>query len=111
MENYLEQLNPEQKEAVKHIKGPLMVIAGAGSGKTRVLTYRIVHLLENKIPPFNILSLTFTNKAAKEMRERIKSIVGQNISRNIWMGTFHSVFSRILRIEAEKLNYPQNFTI
>jgi DNA helicase II / ATP-dependent DNA helicase PcrA len=111
MENYLDQLNPEQKKAVQHITGPLMVIAGAGSGKTRVLTYRIVHLLANNIPPFNILSLTFTNKAAKEMRDRIESIVGQNISKNLWMGTFHSVFSRILRIESEKLNYPQSFTI
>jgi len=111
MENYLDQLNPEQKKAVEHIQGPLMVIAGAGSGKTRVLTYRIVHLLANNVQPFNILALTFTNKAAKEMRDRIESIVGNNIASSLWMGTFHSVFSRILRIESDKLNYPQNFTI
>ncbi len=111
MENYLDQLNPEQKKAVEHIQGPLMVIAGAGSGKTRVLTYRIVHLLANNIQPFNILALTFTNKAAKEMRDRIEAIVGDNIASSLWMGTFHSVFSRILRIESDKLNYPQNFTI
>mgnify|MGYP001164037844 CR=1 FL=1 len=111
MENYLNQLNPEQKKAVEHIDGPLMVIAGAGSGKTRVLTYRIVHLLKYNISPFNILALTFTNKAAKEMRNRIEDIVGNTIASSLWMGTFHSVFSRILRIESEKLNYPQNFTI
>ena len=111
MENYLDKLNPEQQKAVQHIKGPLMVIAGAGSGKTRVLTYRIVHLLKNNVSPFNILSLTFTNKAAKEMRNRIEMMVGKNIASSLWMGTFHSVFSRILRIESEKLNYPQNFTI
>ena len=111
MNNYLDQLNPEQKKAVQHIDGPVMVIAGAGSGKTRVLTYRIVHLLKNNISPFSILALTFTNKAAKEMRNRIEEIVGSSIASSLWMGTFHSVFSRILRIEAEKLNYPQNFTI
>ena len=111
MENYLNQLNPEQKKAVEHIDGPLMVIAGAGSGKTRVLTYRIVHLLKHNISPFNILALTFTNKAAKEMRNRIEDIVGKTIASSLWMGTFHSVFSRILRIESDKLNYPQNFTI
>ena len=88
-----------------------MVIAGAGSGKTRVLTYRIVHLLNNNISPFKILALTFTNKAAKEMKNRIEEIVGGSIASSLWMGTFHSVFSRILRIESEKLNYPQNFTI
>jgi len=111
MENYLSQLNPEQKKAVEHITGPLMVIAGAGSGKTRVLTYRIVHLLKHNISPFSILALTFTNKAAKEMRNRIETIVGKTIASSLWMGTFHSVFSRILRIESQKLNYPQNFTI
>ena len=111
MNNYLNQLNPEQKKAVEHIDGPLMVIAGAGSGKTRVLTYRIVHLLQKNVSPFKILALTFTNKAAKEMRNRIDEVVGTSISSNLWMGTFHSVFSRILRIESEKLNYPQNFTI
>ena len=111
MKNYLNQLNPEQKKAVEHLDGPLMVIAGAGSGKTRVLTYRIVHLLQKNVSPFKILALTFTNKAAKEMRSRIDEVVGTTISSNLWMGTFHSVFSRILRIESEKLNYPQNFTI
>ncbi len=111
MEDYLQQLNPEQQKAATHIKGPLMVIAGAGSGKTRVLTYRIVHLLKQGISPFNILSLTFTNKASKEMRSRIEKIVGESVARNLWMGTFHSVFSKILRFESEKLNYPPNFTI
>ena len=111
MESYLKELNIDQQKAVKHVKGPLMVIAGAGSGKTRVLTYRIVHLLKNGVSPFNILSLTFTNKASKEMRNRIESIVGESISKSIWMGTFHSVFSRILRAESEKINYPTNFTI
>jgi len=111
MDNYLELLNTEQKKAVKHTKGPLMVIAGAGSGKTRVLTYRIVHLLKQGISPFNILSLTFTNKASKEMQNRIEEIVGDSLARNLWMGTFHSVFSRILRIESDNLSYPTNFTI
>ena len=111
MEEYLKQLNPEQRNAVTHTTGPLMVIAGAGSGKTRVLTYRIVHLLKQGIKPFNILALTFTNKASKEMRNRIKEIVGDSIAKSLWMGTFHSIFSKILRFEAEKINYPSNFTI
>ena len=111
MEDYLEELNTEQRLAVKHLKGPLMVIAGAGSGKTRTLTYRIVHLLKSGVSPHNILSLTFTNKASKEMRRRIEKIVGESAAKNLWMGTFHSVFSKILRFEAEKLNYPSNFTI
>jgi len=111
MESYLQKLNPEQQKAATHTKGPLMVIAGAGSGKTRVLTYRIVHLLKKDVSPFNILSLTFTNKASKEMRNRIEEIVGESVARSLWMGTFHSVFSKILRFEAEKLNYPTNFTI
>ena len=111
MEEYLKQLNPEQRKAVTHTTGPLMVIAGAGSGKTRVLTYRIVHLLKQGIKPFNILALTFTNKASKEMRNRIKEIVGDSIAKSLWMGTFHSIFSKILRFEAEKINYPSNFTI
>ena len=110
MQEYISQLNPEQAQAVLGSEGPSMVLAGAGSGKTRVLTYRIAHLIANGVSPFNILALTFTNKAAKEMRERIEKIVGAN-ARNIWMGTFHSVFSRILRIEHAKLNYPSNFTI
>src|SRR5210317_674254 len=89
----------------------MIIIAGAGSGKTRVLTYRIAHLMENGVDPFNILALTFTNKAAREMKSRIASVVGQSESRNLWMGTFHSVFARILRSEAEKLGFPSNFTI
>ena len=111
MENYLQKLNTEQQKAATHTQGPLMVIAGAGSGKTRVLTYRIVHLLKKGVSPFNILSLTFTNKASKEMQNRIEEIVGQSDSRKLWIGTFHSVFSKILRFESEKINYPTNFTI
>ena len=110
MSNYLDQLNESQREAVKQTEGPVMIIAGAGSGKTRVLTYRIAHLIEKGCDPFNILSLTFTNKAAREMKERIQKVVGDE-ARNLWMGTFHSVFARILRIEADKINYPKNFTI
>ena len=109
--NYLDELNAVQRKAVECTEGPVMIIAGAGSGKTRVLTYRITHLIKKGVDPFNILSLTFTNKAAREMKERIAKVVGTSESRNIWMGTFHSVFSRILRSEAEKLGYPQNFTI
>jgi ATP-dependent DNA helicase UvrD/PcrA len=109
--NYLDELNPVQREAVECTEGPVMIIAGAGSGKTRVLTYRIAHLMKKGADPFNILSLTFTNKAAREMKERISKIVGQSEAKNIWMGTFHSVFARILRSEAEKIGYPQNFTI
>ncbi|MDG1720093.1 MAG: UvrD-helicase domain-containing protein, partial [Bacteroidia bacterium] len=107
---YLKDLNPEQKAAVIQTDGPIMIVAGAGSGKTRVLTYRIAHLIATGVDPFNILSLTFTNKAAKEMRYRIEGVVGLE-ARNIWMGTFHSVFAKILRIEADKIGYPQNFTI
>src|SRR5690554_7253685 len=109
--NYLDELNTAQKDAVTNTEGPVMVIAGAGSGKTRVLTYRIAHLINNGVDPFNILSLTFTNKAAQEMKERIGKIIGYNEARNIWMGTFHSVFARILRTESEKIGYPSNFTI
>ncbi len=108
---YLEELNPEQRKAVEQIKGPVMVIAGAGSGKTRVLTYRIAHMILTGVDSFSIISLTFTNKAAKEMKERVSKIVGPSESRNIWMGTFHSVFARILRSEATLLGYPSNFTI
>lgn len=108
--SYIDSLNPSQKAAVLQTEGPVMIIAGAGSGKTRVLTYRIAHLIEKGVDPFNILSLTFTNKAAKEMRERIEGVVGSD-ARNLWMGTFHSVFARILRSESEKIGYPQNFTI
>ena len=109
--NYLETLNPAQLDAVKNTEGPTMVIAGAGSGKTRVLTFRIAYLLERGVDPFNILSLTFTNKAAREMKERISNIIGDTDARNITMGTFHSVFARILRHHSEKLGYPSNFTI
>jgi DNA helicase-2/ATP-dependent DNA helicase PcrA len=109
--NYLDELNPAQRAAVEHTDGPSMVIAGAGSGKTRVLTYRIAHLINKGVDPFNILSLTFTNKAAREMKERIGQLIGGTEARNIWMGTFHSIFARILRVEAEKLNFPSNFSI
>ena len=109
--DYLDQLNPAQRKAVEQTEGPCMVIAGAGSGKTRVLTYRIAHLINKGVDPFNILSLTFTNKAAREMKERIAKVIGGTEARNIWMGTFHSIFARILRVEAEKLNYPSNFSI
>lgn len=112
MQDYLKGLNPSQKDAVQATEGPVMVIAGAGSGKTRVLTYRIAYLMaEKNVDPFNILSLTFTNKAAREMKERIGKIVGPSEAKNIWMGTFHSVFARILRSEGDKLGYPSNFTI
>ena len=109
--SYLEELNPAQRAAVEQTEGPVMVIAGAGSGKTRVLTYRIAHLIRQGVDSFNILALTFTNKAAKEMKERISQIIGGTDAHNLWMGTFHSVFSKILRFEADKLNYPSNFTI
>ena len=110
MTNYLDSLNEPQQEAVMNTEGPCMLIAGAGSGKTRVLTYRIAHLISKGVDPFNIMALTFTNKAAKEMRERIEKVVGHD-ARNLWMGTFHSVFARILRAEAHHLRYPNNFTI
>lgn len=109
--NYLDGLNESQRVAVENFEGPTMVIAGAGSGKTRVLTMRIAFMIDHGIDPFNILALTFTNKAAKEMTERIGSIIGAGEAKNITMGTFHSVFSRILRINADRLGYPQNFTI
>jgi DNA helicase-2/ATP-dependent DNA helicase PcrA len=109
--NFLESLNPEQQNAVLHKEGPMMIIAGAGSGKTRVLTYRIAHLMSQGIDPFHILSLTFTNKAAREMKERISTVVGASESKNLWMGTFHSIFAKILRFEADKLGFPSNFTI
>jgi len=109
--NFLDQLNPIQREAASNIDGPVMIIAGAGSGKTRVLTYRIAYLLSKGVDAFNILSLTFTNKAAREMKERIHGLVNNSEAQNLWMGTFHSVFARILRIESAKLGYPSNFTI
>ena len=107
----LDKLNEAQKAAVTHKKGPLIVIAGAGSGKTRVLTHRIAYLIKNGLDPFEILALTFTNKAAREMKERIISILQSNDAKNLWMGTFHSVFARLLRAEADKLGFPSNFTI
>lgn len=108
--SYLEELNPAQREAVQHPGGPIMILAGAGSGKTRTLTYRIAHLINQGLDPFRLLALTFTNKAAREMRARIERISGSE-ARNIWMGTFHSVFARILRIEGHHLGYPRDFTI
>jgi len=111
LEDYLSQLNDSQKLPTTHKNGPIMVIAGAGSGKTRVLTYRIAYLMERGVDPFSILSLTFTNKAAREMKSRISQIVGESKSKNLWMGTFHSIFARILRSESELLGYSSNFTI
>ncbi len=110
MHNYLDELNPQQRAAVETLNGPMMIVAGAGSGKTRVITYRIAHMINHGVDPFNILALTFTNKAANEMRNRISHIVGPN-AKNIWTGTFHSIFARILRQEADKIGYPANFTI
>ena len=109
--NYLNDLNESQKQAVLHTEGPALVIAGAGAGKTRVLTYRIAHLLQNHVPAAKILALTFTNKAAREMKERISRIVNPEISRYLWMGTFHSIFAKILRMEGDKLGYKPTFTI
>jgi DNA helicase II / ATP-dependent DNA helicase PcrA len=109
--NYLDDLNEPQKQAVINFEGPSLIIAGAGAGKTRVLTYRIVHLLQQGVPAGKILSLTFTNKAAKEMKERITKIVGPEVARYLWMGTFHSIFAKILRMEGGRLGYKSNFTI
>src|SRR5947208_13944623 len=112
MRNYIDELNEPQREAVLHKDGPLMIIAGAGSGKTKVLTTRIAHLMgHHDVDAFNILALTFTNKAAKEMKERIERTLGNSEARNLYIGTFHSVFARILRAEANKIGYPHNFTI
>jgi len=107
----LQQLNEPQQQAVQSIKGPVMVIAGAGSGKTRALTYRIAYMLQQGIDAFSILALTFTNKAAREMKERVIQLVGDQEGRNVWMGTFHAIFARILRVEGHHLGYPSNFTI
>ena len=111
MFNYLNELNPQQREAVLHLDGPLMIIAGAGSGKTKVLTTRIAHLMANGVDSFKILALTFTNKAAKEMKERVEKILINREARNLYIGTFHSVFARILRAEAPRVGYPTAFTI
>ena len=111
MSTFLDELNDAQKAPVLHKDGPLMVIAGAGSGKTRVLTYRIAHLMEQGVDAFNILALTFTNKAAREMKKRIAGIVGSSESKNLWMGTFHSVFAKLLRFDGDKLGFPSNYTI
>lgn len=111
MENYLETFNPPQRAAVEYCEGPSLVIAGAGSGKTRVLTYKIAYLMEHGYQPWSILALTFTNKAAGEMKDRIAKIVGVDYARMLWMGTFHSIFLRILRQEHEKIGFSSNFTI
>jgi len=111
MDNFLKDLNESQREAVEYIDGPSLVIAGAGSGKTRVITYKIAYLLKLGLPSQNILALTFTNKAAREMRSRIATLMGEKMARRLWMGTFHSIFSRILRAEAEKIGFRSNFTI
>ena len=111
MQQYIDQLNEAQRAPVLQKDGAMIVIAGAGSGKTRVLTMRIAYLMSQGVDAFNILALTFTNKAAREMKNRIASIVGNNEAKNLWMGTFHSVFAKILRIESEKLGYPSNFTL
>ena len=111
MQNYLDELNGPQRLAVENFNGASLIIAGAGSGKTRVLTYRITHLLKNGVTPGTILALTFTNKAAKEMKKRISETVGPNTAKHLWMGTFHSIFARILRTESDILGYPSNYTI
>jgi DNA helicase-2/ATP-dependent DNA helicase PcrA len=111
LSTFLDVLNEAQREPVLHKDGPLMVIAGAGSGKTRVLTYRIAYLMEQNVDAFNILALTFTNKAAREMKKRISEMVGASEAKNLWMGTFHSVFAKLLRFDGDKLGFPSNFTI
>ncbi|MBR3427498.1 MAG: UvrD-helicase domain-containing protein [Bacteroidales bacterium] len=111
MIDLLKDLNEPQREAVTAIEGPVMVIAGAGSGKTRALTYRVAYMIQEGVDPFSIMALTFTNKAAREMKERIMQLVNASDARNVWMGTFHSIFARILRIEAEKIGFTSNFSI
>src|SRR3569833_2971798 len=111
MHDYLKGLYEQQREAVEHINGPLMIVAGAGSGKTKVLTTRIAHLMSKGVDAFNILALTFTNKAAAEMKERVEHILHNREARNLYIGTFHSVFARILRAEAHRIGYPNSFTI
>jgi DNA helicase-2/ATP-dependent DNA helicase PcrA len=111
VDNFIEQLNDSQRAAVLYNDGPSMVIAGAGAGKTRVLTYKIAWLLQNGIAPYNILALTFTNKAAREMKSRIALLAGEETARRLWMGTFHSIFSRILRRESDKIGFRSDFTV
>jgi len=111
VQNYLDELNEAQRLAVENINGASLIIAGAGSGKTRVLTYRITHLLRNGLRPGSVLALTFKNKAPRERKNRIASMVGEKTARYLWMGTFHSIFARILRTESETMGYPSNFTI
>src|ERR1700685_3889623 len=111
MRDYLSELNEQQKSAVLHKDGPIMIVAGAGSGKTKGLTTRIAHLMGQGVDAFNILALTFTNKAAKEMKERVEKTLGNTDARNLYIGTFHSVFARILRAEAHRMGYPKNFSI
>ena len=108
--SFLKDLNDVQVKAVKAVKGPVLVIAGAGSGKTRMLTYRIAHLLQLGVPAYQILALTFTNKAANEMKQRAIRLIGEKVE-NLWIGTFHSIFARILRREAEYLDFSSSFTI
>ena len=105
------ELNTAQWDAVSYCEGPSLIIAGAGSGKTRVLTYKIAYLIEQGMEPWRILALTFTNKAAREMRDRIANVVGFESAQNIWNGTFHSIFARILRLESDVIGYPHDFTI
>jgi len=108
---FLNDLNASQRAAVEYIDGPSLVIAGAGSGKTRVLTYKVAYLMKCGLPPTSILALTFTNKAAREMKSRIANMVNPQMARYLWMGTFHSIFGRILRNEADKIGFTKNFTI
>ena len=111
MQSLLDGLNREQQQAVQHTEGPLLILAGAGSGKTRVLTHRIAHMVDDlDIPPYNILAITFTNKAAKEMKDRVKALIGER-AENMWISTFHSTCVRILRREIDKLGYKSSFTI
>ena len=109
-QDYLSELNEVQRQAVVNTDGPTLIVAGPGSGKTRVLTYRIAHLLNQGVSPFNILALTFTNKASESMRNRIEKITNTD-ARSLFMGTFHSIFARLLRVEAQRLGFPANFTI
>ena len=111
MEEYINQLNDQQRDAVLYDDGPSLVIAGAGSGKTRVLTYKIVHLIRKGYNPSRILALTFTNKAAREMKSRIATLLDENVAAKLWMGTFHSIFLKILRFNCEKIGFKNDFTI